>query len=70
MSEKVTPSGTCWCGCGGRCGPTSFFQPGHDSIAQAAVLKTEYGDVASFLAAHGYGLGAKSARDAGKEKTT
>ena len=57
----VTPSGICWCGCGASCGRDSFFKAGHDRIAEAALVKAEYGSVALFLNAHGYGPGGKNA---------
>ena len=61
VTQRVTPNGTCWCGCGAGCGRDSFFQPGHDRIAEAGLVKAEYGSVALFLDAHGYGPGGKSA---------
>lgn len=48
------PTGTCWY-CGETVGPESFFCAGHDRAAEAAVIKSEYGSIAAFVAAHGYG---------------
>jgi hypothetical protein len=42
----------------------SFFVSGHDKVAESAVIMAEYGSVADFLAAHGYGPGAKSPKEA------
>jgi hypothetical protein len=39
-----------------------MFRPGHDKRAESNVILREYGSVADFLAAHGYGPGGKSAR--------
>ncbi len=36
----------------------------HDRNSESAVIKAEYGSIANFLAAHGYGPGAKKAKDA------
>ena len=52
------PTGECWCGCGER--TKSFFTPGHDKRAEDAVIKVEYGGIAPFLAAHGYGPSGKN----------
>lgn len=61
---RPLPSGECWCGCGATTEARSFFLPGHDKIAESRVIVAEYGSVADFLAAHGYGPGGNSARDA------
>ncbi|MET7809625.1 hypothetical protein ABZT26_02050 [Streptomyces sp. NPDC005395] len=54
----LTPTGTCWCGCAKKTGPGSFFAPGHDKVAEAALLAVEYGSsVAQLLHGHGYGPG-------------
>ena len=45
--------GMCYCGCGT---PTKgYFAPTHDRIAESYVMKAEYGSIAAFLVAHGYG---------------
>jgi hypothetical protein len=55
---RLTPTGTCWCGCAKKVGPGSFFAPGHDKVAEAALLAAEYGSsVAQLLHGHGYGPG-------------
>ena len=46
-------TGNCYCGCGGS--TKGYFVPTHDRIAESFVIKTEYGSIAAFLAAHGYG---------------
>lgn len=56
------PLGTCWCGCGQDTSKSAFFVSGHDKVAEAAVVIAEYGSVAKFLAAHGYGPGQKNPR--------
>jgi hypothetical protein len=60
MSGRLMPTGKCWCGCGAETGIGSFFQPGHDRRAEAAVRLIEYGDVVDFLVQHGYGPGGKN----------
>lgn len=55
-SQRLLPTGTCWCGCGAETGIGSFFARGHDKTAEAALMKAEYGGtVPRLLAAHGYG---------------
>ncbi|MGW9494214.1 hypothetical protein ACWG5P_07430 [Streptomyces prasinus] len=52
----LTPTGTCRCGCTKKVGAGSFFAPGHDKVAEAALPAAEYGSsVAQLLHAHGYG---------------
>ena len=58
---RPLPSGECWCGCGQETPARSFFISGHDRRAESFVIRTEYGAVADFLAAHGYGPGGKRA---------
>jgi hypothetical protein len=58
------PTGECYCGCGTPTPTRSMFVPGHDRLAESRVIRAEYGSVADFLVAHGYGPGGKSARDA------
>ncbi|MFI2374825.1 hypothetical protein ACH5AO_07115 [Streptomyces sp. NPDC018964] len=54
----LTPTGTCWCGCAKKVGAGSFFAPGHDKVAEAALLAAEYGSsVAQSPHGHGYGPG-------------
>jgi len=54
MSERILPTGKCFCGCGADVPRGSFFLSGHDRIAETAVVLVEYGSVVEFLAAHGY----------------
>ena len=56
-------TGECWCGCGEGAVAGSFFRPGHDKVAESAVILVEYGGVPEFLSHHGYGPGGKNARD-------
>ncbi|MET7635723.1 hypothetical protein [Streptomyces sp. NPDC005078] len=52
----LTSTGTCWCGCGTKVGTGSFFAPGHDKVAEAALLAAEYGSsIPQLLHLHGYG---------------
>lgn len=49
-------TGICWCGCGAEVGNGSFFAPGHDKVAEAALLAARYGNsVARLIAHHGFG---------------
>jgi hypothetical protein len=61
---RLIPTGYCWCGCQAEAGLGSFFLPGHDKIAESAVLLVEYGGVPEFLAKHGYGPDGKNPRKA------
>jgi len=61
---RLIPTGYCWCGCGQETGRGSFFLPGHDKVAESAVILLEYGGVPEFLQHHGFGPGGKSARRA------
>lgn len=55
---RLIPTGTCWCGCGRQVSLGSFFAPGHDKTAEAALLAAQYGgSVAQLLHAHQYGPG-------------
>lgn len=58
--KRLLPTGDCWDGCGEQTGRGSFFLPGHDRRAETAVIKVEYGGVAEFLDAMGYGPGGKN----------
>ena len=62
MAERLTPTGACWCGCGDATERDSFFLPGHDKVAESAVIIVEYGGVAEFLERHGYSPGGKNPR--------
>lgn len=62
MSQKLIPTGSCWCGCGGETTRDSFFLPGHNGIAESAVILVEYGGVPEFLDKHGYSPGGKNPR--------
>jgi hypothetical protein len=63
MATRLLPTGTCWCGCGSETPVGSFFRPGHDKYAEAAVISIEYGGVPEFLEEHGYGPSGKKARE-------
>src|SRR5947209_7272424 len=52
----------CWCGCGQAIERPHFFAPGHDRWAESYVIRKEYGNIAAFLKAHGYGPHGRSAR--------
>jgi hypothetical protein len=38
MPQRLIPTGECWCGCGGETERGSFFLPGHNKVAESAVL--------------------------------
>ncbi len=61
---RPLPQGVCWCGCGTEVPARSFFVPGHDKVAESKVIRAEYGTVADFLAAHGFGPGGKNPLEA------
>ena len=65
--KRLIPTGECWCGCGEETGIGSFFLPGHDKVAESAVISVEYGGVPELLVAHGYGPGGKNVRRAREE---
>jgi predicted RNase H-like nuclease len=56
-ATRGQPPALCWCGCGGTTSARSAFLPGHDRVAEAAVIAVEYGGVAAFLERHGFGPG-------------
>jgi hypothetical protein len=61
--ERALPQGVCYCGCGTPVGPSKFFVPTHDRIAEANLLAAEYGgSIANMLVAHDYGPGRKNLR--------
>lgn len=54
--DRLLPTGSCWCGCGGRTSIGSFFSRGHDKVAEAALLAVRYeSSVARLLDHHGFG---------------
>jgi len=57
---RLLPTGDCWCGCGTEVGLGSFFAPGHDKIAEAAVIHLKYGSIPQFLVDHGFGPGGQN----------
>ena len=61
MSIQPQSSDRCWCGCGSEPKGGSFFLPGHDRAAEAAVVTLVYGSIPKFLAEHGFGPGGRSA---------
>jgi len=60
---KAQPTGSCWCGCGAETARGSFFVPGHDRVAETAVVQTRYGSVPDFLLHHGFGPGKLNPKD-------
>jgi hypothetical protein len=67
MTVRLLPTGKCWCGCGHDVARGSFFLPGHDKKAEAAVILVEYGGVPEFLTKHGFGPGGKNPQKALEE---
>lgn len=63
MGGRLLPTGECWCGCGEPTGVGAFFVSGHDKRAEAAVVKTVYGNVPNFLIRHKFGPGGKNASE-------
>jgi hypothetical protein len=60
---RLLPTGECWCGCEQPTKePGNFFLPGHDKVAESAVILLEYGSVPKFLVAHGFGPGGRNPR--------
>ena len=51
----LTPTDSCFCGCGGATKPGRFFVQTHDRVAETAVIREKYGSIAAFVVAHGYG---------------
>ena len=50
--EYALPQGVCYCGCETSVGPSKFFVPTHDRIAEANLLAAEYdGSIANMLVA-------------------
>lgn len=68
MSDRLIPTGNCWCGCGREVGLGRFFSQGHDKVAEAALMAVRYeASVSRLLAEHGYGPG-KSVTEAAVEE--
>jgi hypothetical protein len=59
--KPLHPPDECWCGCGAEIPRGKFFKPGHDKRAESAVIAVQYGSVAAFLDAHGFGPGRRNA---------
>lgn len=59
--QRLLPTGECWCGCGAEVPIGSFFKPGHDKRAEAAVIKVKYGSIARFLDENGFGPDGRNA---------
>lgn len=59
---RLIPTGECWCGCGDEASRGAFFKPGHDKVAESAVINIKYGGVAEFLFENGFGPNARNAR--------
>jgi len=55
VTTDISPTGTCWCGCGEATKPGSFFVVTHDRVAESAVIRMKYGNIAKFLQHHGFG---------------
>ncbi|MHC3450725.1 hypothetical protein [Streptomyces prasinus] len=56
MTDRLLPTGTCWCGCGMETRIGSFFARGHDKVAEAALMAVRYeASVPRLLAEHGFG---------------
>jgi hypothetical protein len=51
----LTPTGSCFCGCGGATKPGRYFVQTHDRVAETAVIREKYGSIAAFVVDHGYG---------------
>jgi hypothetical protein len=64
---RLLPTGTCWCGCRSNTAAGSFWAPGHDKFAEAAVITLKHGSVAEFLIAEGFGPDGRNVRVAWKE---
>ena len=64
---RLMPTGTCWCGCEQEASRGAFFRPGHDKVAESAVVIVKYGSVPEFIQEHGFGPGGKNPRKALEE---
>ena len=62
-TERLLPTGECWCGCGKPTSIGAFFLAGHDKVAESAVILVRYGGVPGFLQHHGFGPGGLNARE-------
>lgn len=63
MTQRLLPTGLCWCGCRQATERGSFFFAGHDKRAESAVIMAEFGGVPEFLHAFGYGPEGKNPRE-------
>jgi len=57
QTPDVEPNGWCFCGCGEPTKPGKFFVITHDRTAEAKIIRESYGNIAGFVAAHGYSPG-------------
>jgi len=58
MTDRVLPTGKCWCGCGGETERGSFFLKGHDKKAERGLRELlGWKDIPAFLNAYEYGDG-------------
>lgn len=58
MSQRLSPTGTCFCGCGSPASPGSFFTRGHDKKAEGDLNAIHHNEsVAERIVAMGYGPG-------------
>jgi hypothetical protein len=60
--KRLLPTGECWCGCGGEAAIGRFFLPGHDKVAESAVIKLVYGGVPEFIDQQGFSPGKRNPR--------
>ena len=51
----VQPTGNCFCGCGAATSAKAYFVVTHDRRAESRVIHDQYGSIAAFITAHGYG---------------
>ncbi len=58
MTDRVLPTGKCWCGCGGDTERGSFFLKGHDKKAEKGLRELlGWKDIPTFLSEHDFGDG-------------
>lgn len=60
QAPEVEPTGWCFCGCGEQTAQGKFFVITHDRKAEARIIRERYGNIAGFIAAHGYPAGAEA----------
>lgn len=67
MTQRIMPTGECFCGCGAATAIGSYFVQGHDRKTEAWLTEMRYSNSVGRLVALGYGPGGENLYRAYKE---